>query len=1052
MKRLRANQLLFAMILLMFSTAVGAVDEIDKAMEAIKQYSPSQNPLSIRTIEQLIRQTADNDQKRRQLEGAMIKLLESNATLYAKEFVCQKLAQIGSMKCVPPLEAMLRQESTGAMACYALRSNPSPQATEALRRSLTRAPGSVVPDVISALGNRRDISTTSDIIRLLHDKDPQTVNAALNALGRMADSRAAEALKNIINENKPQIRSQAVQALLHCTQSLAADGQSSTADDIYQALLIDSEAPLVRRAALLGLLQRGDAGSLRLVLATLKGDDVFLKDAAIANIHLLQGDKVVAQLLNTLDKLNPSQQAVMMEILVERQGPALRPQMHSMAGAKIIELRLTALKALGRIGDRSSTAILIKAIDSGPAEKQAALASLRQLEAPGVNSVIINALPKQPASVRIDLMPILVDRQATDVLSMLFEQAADSNRKVATAAYKALGSLAGKERLAALLDCLLQIGNDKSLLNAAERALLAVAHRSGAEDALTSQACDKLTSAQPVMVRQALLHMLGRLPNTQSFTTLNRALHDKDKSLRDLALRQLAAWPNIEALPILEKIFLYNKDKTWQTLALRGYVRLLGKVQDMPVDNQIAKFRKAMEQAAQPDDKKTILSGLSDIPHPDAVKLALEALQDEAVRSEASHAIVRLAPYILGSDRQLTTAALKQVVEHSGNSKLKQQADILLSSANRLEDFVCGWQVSPVYALPDKKYNQLMGHAFDPEKAGAQVHWRPAPATTNQLQPMLVDLAKLYPGRGDAAVYLRTAVYSPVRQEAILKVGSDDGIKVWINSKAVHENNVGRGIKIDEDKVEVILNAGWNRIVAKVIQSSGPWGLCLRLQNPDDSKIDGLLINAFGRLDAPVADTEFFDGKTLKGWQGQRQFWRVEDGAIVGHSAEPVTNNQFIFSNVEVKDFYLSAYIKQSPHASNGGVQFRSRKKGDYHAYGYQFDVGKDFWGRLYHEGGRGKLVWTDHGERAVKPDEWNHCEILAVGPNIWTMINGQLSTAYHDPAGERAGYIGLQIHQGSPQTVQYKLEKLIHNPAITLAGMTQKQLMAALQPQPSIN
>ena len=39
-----------------------------------------------------------------------------------------------------------------------------------------------------------------------------------------------------------------------------------------------------------------------------------------------------------------------------------------------------------------------------------------------------------------------------------------------------------------------------------------------------------------------------------------------------------------------------------------------------------------------------------------------------------------------------------------------------------------------------------------------------------------------------------------------------------------------------------------------------------------------------------------FNGKTLKGWDGDARFWRVENGAIVGESTEmnPAEKNTFL--------------------------------------------------------------------------------------------------------------------------------------------------------------
>lgn len=198
---------------------------------------------------------------------------------------------------------------------------------------------------------------------------------------------------------------------------------------------------------------------------------------------------------------------------------------------------------------------------------------------------------------------------------------------------------------------------------------------------------------------------------------------------------------------------------------------------------------------------------------------------------------------------------------------------------------------------------------------------------------------------------------------------------------------------------------------------------------------------------APREDASIVAAEGLPGWQGHMDFWRFDDGALAGHSDAPVPRSEFIWFNGEVRDFYLAFEVKLDPNTANSGVQFRSQKVDEHgQALGYQADIGQEVWGRLYHEHGRGKLFWLDRAEKAVKPGEWNRYEILAVGPAIWTAINGTLGVACVDPTGERAGYIALQLHAGPPQTVGYRFEKLIHDPKIQLAGLNAEQLIAELK------
>ena len=197
---------------------------------------------------------------------------------------------------------------------------------------------------------------------------------------------------------------------------------------------------------------------------------------------------------------------------------------------------------------------------------------------------------------------------------------------------------------------------------------------------------------------------------------------------------------------------------------------------------------------------------------------------------------------------------------------------------------------------------------------------------------------------------------------------------------------------------------------------------------------------------APKEDRAFFNGKDLKGWKGDRAYWGVEDGQVVGKASRAVPKNQFLFNPVKVVDFHLSVMVRLAPNDRNSGIQFRSQRRKDGHAAGYQADVGRGVWGTLYHEHGRGGLDSTHRGEKHIKPGEWNRYEILAVGPRIWLAINGHLAAAVEDPKGEKEGFIAFQVHSGPPQDVRFKDIRLTHNPKVRLAGKSEKELVGALK------
>jgi hypothetical protein len=66
-------------------------------------------------------------------------------------------------------------------------------------------------------------------------------------------------------------------------------------------------------------------------------------------------------------------------------------------------------------------------------------------------------------------------------------------------------------------------------------------------------------------------------------------------------------------------------------------------------------------------------------------------------------------------------------------------------------------------------------------------------------------------------------------------LGSDDGGKLWINDEFVWGENIPRAAQRDEDSPMAFLRAGWNKILVKITQTGGAWGLYFRIYDPDNS-------------------------------------------------------------------------------------------------------------------------------------------------------------------------------------------------------------------------
>ena len=88
---------------------------------------------------------------------------------------------------------------------------------------------------------------------------------------------------------------------------------------------------------------------------------------------------------------------------------------------------------------------------------------------------------------------------------------------------------------------------------------------------------------------------------------------------------------------------------------------------------------------------------------------------------------------------------------------------------------------------------------------------------------------KIYNEVDYKVAYAFCYIHSKTNQTAAFLVGSDDGIKVWINSELVHDNYVARGLNFRDDKFTVRLNKGLNKVLVKVADGVRDWAFVMEV-------------------------------------------------------------------------------------------------------------------------------------------------------------------------------------------------------------------------------
>jgi len=179
----------------------------------------------------------------------------------------------------------------------------------------------------------------------------------------------------------------------------------------------------------------------------------------------------------------------------------------------------------------------------------------------------------------------------------------------------------------------------------------------------------------------------------------------------------------------------------------------------------------------------------------------------------------------------------------------------------------------------------------------------------------------------------------------------------------------------------------------------------------------------------PAKGVSLFDGKTFENWEGDLKVFRIEEGAIVGGTLkDKVAHNEFLSSKKEYGDFELRLKFKLlGGEKANAGIQIRSRRiPNHFEMIGYQADLGQNYYGALYDESRRNKILAAPKAEelaKHLKIGEWNEYVIRCEGRRIRLSINGFQTVDYteEDEKIEQKGFIALQIHGGPPSEAWYK-------------------------------
>jgi hypothetical protein len=131
----------------------------------------------------------------------------------------------------------------------------------------------------------------------------------------------------------------------------------------------------------------------------------------------------------------------------------------------------------------------------------------------------------------------------------------------------------------------------------------------------------------------------------------------------------------------------------------------------------------------------------------------------------------------------------------------------------------------------EKDFDAAFDAEFPPERAAEAASAAEAGAPRWTAREDWVD-GKVHPLSGsNCATYLLRTIRAERETPATLSLGSDDGLKVWLNGKLVFAKKLVRGAAPDQDQVGVRLERGENRLLLKVVNQTGGYGFYFKLRD-----------------------------------------------------------------------------------------------------------------------------------------------------------------------------------------------------------------------------
>jgi hypothetical protein len=199
--------------------------------------------------------------------------------------------------------------------------------------------------------------------------------------------------------------------------------------------------------------------------------------------------------------------------------------------------------------------------------------------------------------------------------------------------------------------------------------------------------------------------------------------------------------------------------------------------------------------------------------------------------------------YLVRDDMPAALNRFKRILSENRISSLAESPERGSISAfiNRVKNapkFITDWWI--IGPFPNE-LNKGLGMVFPPEAAfnqvksytgkdGQEVSWRQVDHTHSGY----IDFTKIWESSESGIAYAYRTFQMDSDTVVQVGIGSNDGVRMWVNEELLHNNPVLRKAVPCQDTVTVPMKKGDNSILVKIDQAGGGWGFYFSLLSDDD--------------------------------------------------------------------------------------------------------------------------------------------------------------------------------------------------------------------------